>query len=232
MKKEDLSSQRLEEWEQKGDPFTIDELLAALDTPEYNYIVPKRNYQYRHFPFSQNGIYLGEVRLNLNHIGRLLPKHGEPDFYRNWRRRIADNITVLTNEGRHRLGNIIQIKVDKVTGTASAILNNKKEVVLYARRCNGEIAPMQAENTWHISVEKTPSVSKIIADKMTALMKMALIIADKEGEEQIVKLIPELKKELILIENLLSLELVDSVFISEEIENLTDKDCPEADRKK
>ncbi|MBQ9231920.1 MAG: hypothetical protein IJ190_12215 [Prevotella sp.] len=223
MKKEKLSPQQLEEWEQKSDPFTINELLAALDTPEHNNIVPKRNFQYRHFPFSQNNVYFGNVCLSLNHIGRLFPKYDEPDFYSSWRRRIADNITVLTDEGKHRLGNIRQIKVDKSTGIASAKLNNKKEVVLYSRRSNDEFAPMQVEDTWHINVEKTPAISKIIADnadKMTALMKVAQIIVNKEDEEQIAELIPELKRELILIENVLSMELVDSVFIAQEMEEL------------
>lgn len=218
MKNEPFSPQELGEREQQDLPFTIDDVLNALDADpfgddEYDYIIPKRTFQYRHFPFGIRSINFGNVRLNMIRLGLILfPKYGEPDFFSQWRRRIADNITLLTNEGKHRLGDIRQIKVDESTGNVYAILAKKKEVTVYTHKPNGDICPMRVKNTWQIDVEVTPKLCEIVAaheKELTTLAKAVHIMENEETEDQLVELIPELKRELVFIENLLQVQLVD-----------------------
>ena len=221
MEKENLSPQELGEWEQQALPFTIEDVLNALDLcsfedddiHKYDYIIPKRIFQYGRFPFNIRNINFEAVHLNLIRLGLILfPKYGEPDFFSCWRRRIADNVTVLTNEGKYRLGDISQIKVDESTGHVYAILTPKREVVVYAKKSNGDICPMKVKNTHQIGMEITPTLNEIATayeEELTNLIKAARIMENEEKEEQLAELMPELKRELIFIENLLQMQLVD-----------------------
>ena len=214
MKNENLSPQELGEREQQNLPFTIEDVLNALDScpfeddsiHKYDYIIPKRIFQYGRFPFGIRNINFETIHLNLIRLGLILfPKYGEPDFFRCWRRRITDNVTVLTNEGKYRLGDISQIKVDKSTGYVYAILTPKREVVVYAKKLNGDICPMIVKNTRQIGMEITPTLSEIITaykEELTTLIKAARIMENEEKEEQLAELMPELKQELVFIENL------------------------------
>lgn len=221
MKNENLLPQELGEREQQDLPFTIEDVLNALDScpfeddgiHKYDYIIPKRIFQYGYFPFGIRNFNFDPIHLNLIRLGLILfPKYGEPDFFSRWRRRIADNVIVLTNEGKYRLGDISQIKVDENTGDVYAIFTPKREVVIYAKKFNGDIGPMKVKNTRQIGMEITPTLSEIITihkEELTTLVKAARIMENEEKEEQLAELIPELKRELVFIENLLRIQLVD-----------------------
>lgn len=221
MKNENFSLQELGEQGQQDLPFTIEDILDALDScpfdddgiHKYDYIIPKKIFQYGRFPFGMRNINFETVRLNMIRLGLILfPKYGEPDFFSRWRRRIADNVIVLTNEGKYRLGDISQIKVDENSGNVYAFLSKKREVIVYTQKLNGDICPMGVRNTRQIGIKITPTLSEIITthkEELTTLIKAARIMENEEKEEQFAELMPELKRELVFIENLLQIQLVD-----------------------
>lgn len=155
-------------------------------------------------------------------------------FMDDWFTRSLYYIDVLTDEGKFKFQDIGTIDIDTNNGKVSIIMDDGSSATLLTRTANGEIVPMNVKSLPDISIDHSPAIHHILldkADKLTGLAKLTAVIKDyiktnkieqsecsasvlcsdifKQKERELVALVPELKQDLVLIQNYINLELMD-----------------------
>ena len=155
-------------------------------------------------------------------------------FIDDWLNRSLKYIDVLTDEGKFKFKDIETLDIDTQSGEAFVIVGDGYSATLLTRTAEGEIVPMNVKKLQEISIDHSPAIHNILvnkADKLHGLAKLTAIIKDyikankieqpersasvisteifKQKEDELVTLIPELKQDLVFIQNSINLELMD-----------------------
>lgn len=176
----------------------------------------------------------GKVYYPIRLLVRIFGANGEDrQFMSGWLTRSLRNIAVLTEEGELKFKDIEALDIDTGSGEVLAIQKDGCSTKVLTRTANGEIMPMNAKSLQNISIDHSPAIHNILVDKadeLQGLAKLTAIIKDyikankigqpercasvistelfKQKQEELVALIPELRKDLELIQNSTKLELM------------------------
>ena len=155
-------------------------------------------------------------------------------FMDDWFTRSLNYIDVLTDEGKFKFQDIETLDIDTNSGETFVIVDDGYSATLLTRTADGEIVPMNVKTLQNISIDHSPAIHNILvakADQLQGLAKLTAIIKDyiktnkieqpersasvisteifKQKEDDLVALVPELKQDLVLIQNSINLELMD-----------------------
>lgn len=152
-------------------------------------------------------------------------------FIDDWFTRSLYYIDVLTDEGKFKFQDIATLDIDTNSGQVTMIMDDGSSATVLTRTADGEIVPMSVYSLPEISIDHSPAIHNILvdkADKLKGLAKLTAFIKEyinnnngkcnattinsdifKQKKDELVALIPELKQDLVLIQNCINLELMD-----------------------
>lgn len=177
----------------------------------------------------------GKVFYPIRLIERIFAVNDEDKRYMNrWFTHSLKCIDVLTDKKKLKLRDVETLDIDTNSGKVLVTTRDGISATLLTHTAAGETVPMNAKSLKYISIDHSPAIHNILidkADQLQGLAKLTAIIKDyvkakkikqpersasvistgifKQKKDELVTLIPELKKDLELIQRYINLELMD-----------------------